>query len=453
MGLITEEVEVALNSSNMSHFENLGYIIPKVKGRWGLSTPRGTKILVKTSDLLVNSKAIVNVECDCCNKILSMIYKEYLEHNHNGKYYCTHCYGSVFRTGENNPKYNFSLTDEEREKGRNTPEYCHFVRIVLKRDNYTCQCCGKKSTSDLGVHHLDGYNWCIEKRLDETNGITLCSDCHKSFHTVYGYGSNTKKQFEEWTGKIINLPNSGIVFLPSKRVYCFETDEIYFNSKEAAKTLNINNHKYINNVCNNNSDCRSTNGYHFLWYDDYITMNHDELEEYFIRCTENKTFRKVICLETLEIFQTMANVVRKYGNLNANFSSQTGCLVTACKNIKNTAFSYHWMYYDEYLQQIENINNIVIFQNNREKAVVCITSGELFKKIKDGGKKYKISNTSISDACLGKQKYGGKLPDGTKLQWIYYSDFLKLPIEEQNEILNRNKDSSNDGSFLNCTER
>ena len=192
---------------------------------------------------------------------------------------------------------------------------------------------------------------------------------------------------------------------------------------------------------------------HFLWYDDYITMNHDELEEYFIRCTENKTFRKIICLETLEIFQTMANVVRKYGNLNANFSSQTGCLVTACKNIKNTAFSYHWMYYDEYLQQIENINNIVIFQNNREKAVVCITSGELFKKIKDGGKKYKISDTSISNACLGKQKYGGKLPDGTKLQWIYYSDFLKLPIEEQNEILSRNKGSSNDGSFLNCTER
>ena len=100
-----------------------------------------------------------------------------------------------------------------------------------------------------------------------------------------------------------------------------------------------------------------------------------------------------------------------------------------------------------------NINNIVIFQNNREKAIVCITSGELFKKIKDGGKKYKISNTSISNACLGKQKYGGKLPDGTKLQWIYYSDFLKLPIEEQNEILSRNKGSSNDGSFLNCTER
>lgn len=57
---------------------------------------------------------------------------------------------------------------------------------------------------------------------------------------------------------------------------------------------------------------------------------------------------------------------------------------------------------------------------------------------------------SISECCRGKFKYSGKLPDGTHLKWMYYEDFLKLPIEEQNEILSRNKDSesSNDGSFL-----
>ena len=54
---------------------------------------------------------------------------------------------------------------------------------------------------------------------------------------------------------------------------------------------------------------------------------------------------------------------------------------------------------------------------------------------------------------MPKNKHCGKLSDGTPLQWTYYEDFLKLPIEEQNEILSRNKGSSNDGSFLNCTER
>ena len=45
-------------------------------------------------------------------------------------------------------------------------------------------------------------------------------------------------------------------------------------------------------------------------------------------------------------------------------------------------------------------------------------------------------------------EYAGKLSDGTKLKWMFYEDFLKLPIEEQNEILSRNQESSNDGSFI-----
>lgn len=49
---------------------------------------------------------------------------------------------------------------------------------------------------------------------------------------------------------------------------------------------------------------------------------------------------------------------------------------------------------------------------------------------------------------MPKYKHCGKLPDGTPLKWMYYEDFLKLPQEEQNEILEKNKDSSNDGSFI-----
>ncbi len=37
-----------------------------------------------------------------------------------------------------------------------------------------------------------------ELRTTLTNGITLCETCHKNFHHQYGYGNNTKKQFEKW---------------------------------------------------------------------------------------------------------------------------------------------------------------------------------------------------------------------------------------------------------------
>lgn len=50
---------------------------------------------------------------------------------------------------------------------------------IIHRDNYTCQCCGKKDTR-LEVHHIifrsqGGTD-------DENNLITLCKDCHAKVH-------------------------------------------------------------------------------------------------------------------------------------------------------------------------------------------------------------------------------------------------------------------------------
>ena len=63
-------------------------------------------------------------------------------------------------------------TQQERLNDRKFSGYSEFVKMVLARDNYTCQCCGTNN-NDMRVHHLDGYNWCKEKRIDVTNGITL----------------------------------------------------------------------------------------------------------------------------------------------------------------------------------------------------------------------------------------------------------------------------------------
>ena len=50
---------------------------------------------------------------------------------------------------------------------------------ILHRDNYTCQCCGKKNCR-LEVHHIKfKRNGGTD---DEENLITLCEDCHKGVH-------------------------------------------------------------------------------------------------------------------------------------------------------------------------------------------------------------------------------------------------------------------------------
>lgn len=50
---------------------------------------------------------------------------------------------------------------------------------ILRRDNYICQCCGKKNCR-LEVHHIKFKS--NGGTDDEENLITLCEDCHKGAH-------------------------------------------------------------------------------------------------------------------------------------------------------------------------------------------------------------------------------------------------------------------------------
>ena len=112
------------------------------------------------------------------------------------KYNCPECF--QYPTRENHPKWNPNLTQEEREKRREGIGIEQWRKEVYERDNYTCQCCGDNKGGNLVAHHLNSYNWDKEHRTDVDNGITLCEECHKQFHKIYGYGNNSKEQFEEY---------------------------------------------------------------------------------------------------------------------------------------------------------------------------------------------------------------------------------------------------------------
>lgn len=105
------------------------------------------------------------------------------------------CQRCTIKHGKESPKYNPNLTDEEREENRDTLDHINWRTQVYKRDNYTCRYCGNQGHR-LNAHHLAGYNWCKEKRLEVSNGVTLCKKCHIKFHSEYGGKNNTIEQFE-----------------------------------------------------------------------------------------------------------------------------------------------------------------------------------------------------------------------------------------------------------------
>lgn len=142
--------------------------------------------------------AFSKVKCKCLYH--NLYYETTWKNLYNGVNSCKECKRDSFKR-ENNPRWNPNLSEEERqanESERHTLEYKRWVKSVLKKDGYTCKCCGSSKSGTLRTHHLNGFDNFIEQRLDVDNGVVLCEDCHIDFHNIYGYGNNTKEQYLEW---------------------------------------------------------------------------------------------------------------------------------------------------------------------------------------------------------------------------------------------------------------
>jgi len=456
MGLITKEVEINCGS-HIKRFENLGYEFPKYwnenNRKWMVK--RGTTIKVRVADLQKGSKIRVEAECDCCGKLLSMQYCSYVDTNHDGKTYCQPCGNRLFNSGKNSNRWNFNKTDEERKIERKYPEYTEFIKRVLARDDYTCQCCGKMNReTNFEVHHLDGYEWCVEKRTDETNGITLCSDCHSNFHACYGYGGNTKEQFEEWLGKTIELMKCDVDITPAKKIYCIDNDTVYNSAIEICRELKFKSKAPIYKVCNKLEKYKSVNGYHFLWYDEYMNMTQEDINKYMDYCNENNNHTSVICLETEEIFESVADAERKYSTDDKYHSA----ISRACQNVgrityyREDGLGLHWMYYDEYLTKTPEEIYEIKHTFKTKRPMICLSYSTVYKDSTEAANNcgIKIHFGSILNACKKGIGQTGILPNGNKLTWMYYDLFLDLSQEEQKRILEKYKESfATDGSFIN----
>lgn len=71
---------------------------------------------------------------------------------------------------------------EENHILRNRIEIKNWRKAVFKRDNWTCQKCGKTNCA-LNSHHIKHWAKFPELRYDISNGITLCLKCHKEKHS------------------------------------------------------------------------------------------------------------------------------------------------------------------------------------------------------------------------------------------------------------------------------
>lgn len=145
----------------------------------------------------------------------------------------------------------------------------------------------------------------------------------------------------------------------NKKVICLQTNCIYNSIKEAMAETNINN---ISACCRNIINYAGIlEGVKLKWmyYSDYILKTKDEINE-IIKLTEDVYEKRVVCLNTNNVFLSLTNASKTTGvNL--------ACIIECCKGKQSYAGrdlisgeKLHWKYYSDWLKEHpeENLEKI-----------------------------------------------------------------------------------------------
>lgn len=103
------------------------------------------------------------------------------------------------RSGKNHPNWNLNLTDKQRRSRHSdvTDNWKNQIKASAKR---TCFACKKVDLIGRNciAHHVESYRANPDLINEFSNGACLCLECHINFHKQYGYGNNTRLQFEKF---------------------------------------------------------------------------------------------------------------------------------------------------------------------------------------------------------------------------------------------------------------
>lgn len=155
------------------------------------------EVAIKLLEIARGSRIIKSIilNCDFCDKEI-LVSPSKIERNlyNYCSQECRSNHQKTFFFGKNHPNWKDDKIDRDLRK---CSEYYTWRNEVFKKDNYKCNCC-KDSTKKLNAHHLKSFSRFPELKFDVTNGITLCKDCHISFHSIYGIRIFTSDDYYEF---------------------------------------------------------------------------------------------------------------------------------------------------------------------------------------------------------------------------------------------------------------
>lgn len=165
-------------------------------------------------------------------------------------------------------------------------------------------------------------------------------------------------------------------------IVCLNTKEVFESSRDACRKYNIEPSSLCENIYNKTNyvtELRLT----FMTYDEYKKSSQENINEKLYKSTieyrskvlseahigkqadeKHPMARQIICLNTLEIFNTIKEAMKKYNNKGLQKHLRNGCKSSGKNPITNEKLV--WAYYQDYLNlSKDKIKQIIILAQNK----------------------------------------------------------------------------------------
>jgi hypothetical protein len=144
------------------------------RSRAKLENQRFGRLTVIELSYIKNQKTYWKCKCDCGN--ITIVVASKLKNGHTKSCGCLQKELMSKKIGKANSNWKGGITSE-KYLIRSSIKYKIWRDKVFKRDNYTCQMCGKRG-GKLQAHHKFLFSKFPRLRFTISNGITLCKNCH-----------------------------------------------------------------------------------------------------------------------------------------------------------------------------------------------------------------------------------------------------------------------------------
>lgn len=185
--LVTNTIDIVINSTTIKWYEEKGYNIPKrkkqlyvnrngVKYKNGIKTvyATGDKMNVKVEDLPPNSNAKVRYKCEECGEIFDIKWQTYQQKQTD---YCVKCYNKIFNFKEGSDSYWYN-------------------KLIKNNPDAKCDISGETDKRFLCLHHLLSKSNGGKNTYD--NYVILSHNYHMAFHHSFMGHSSIKCTPEDY---------------------------------------------------------------------------------------------------------------------------------------------------------------------------------------------------------------------------------------------------------------